>query len=116
MDYNPELLTKAIQYVLLSKRHKLGLTQLGLSRPTQLTRQFISQVESGKRQPSISTMSTLASACDTCLSEIFTEIDKHYLRYVELESSIVAAQQNKAADSRNGIPYIQNTSSIKPAK
>lgn len=113
MDYKPHILTKVIQYIFLSKRHRMGLTQLALSIKSQITRQFISQVESGKRSPSIFTMSTLASVGNTTLSEMFKEIDELYRTYEQLEAQPSLTLVNRAASQNKGNTYVEKTSHSK---
>jgi len=85
MIYNQCILTKVIQQIFLSKRYKTGMTQTTLAAKSKITRQFISQVESGKRNPSVFTISVLASACKSNLAELFQEVDQLYLKYEQEE-------------------------------
>lgn len=109
MDYDPQRLTKVIQYIFISKRHKLGLTQLGLSLQSQITRQFISQVEGGKRSPSIFTVSALASACNMTLYELFKEADQLYQQFEknEVEEPREPVTVNKVASENKAELYIR---------
>lgn len=81
MVYKEQVLRKVIQHIFLSRRHTKGLTQHGLSEISNITRQFISQVESGKRQPSVMTLCNLATATGMTISQLFEEIDKLYQKY-----------------------------------
>ena len=45
---------------------------------SNITRQFISQIEAGKRLPSISTLSALANTYDSTLTNFFKEVDRLY--------------------------------------
>lgn len=108
MDYKPTVLTKVIQYTFLSKRQLMGLTQLGLSLQSQITRQFISQVESGKRSPSIFTMCALASACNMTLTELFKEIDGLYQEYNKENYKITLPPIKQVAAMNNYDTYILN--------
>lgn len=83
MKYEEEILGKVIRYVFISRRHELGLTQETLSLIANTTRQFISQVEGGKRQPSIFSLSNFATAVNMTLSELFTEVDRLYLDFTD---------------------------------
>lgn len=78
MEYNDTTLQEAIRIVFLESRHKRGLTQNGLSILSNITRQFISQVEGGKRQPSILTLCALANAYKLSLTDFFKEVDRLY--------------------------------------
>lgn len=111
MIYDEKILTNVIRNTFLAKRHKLGLTQLGLSLESSITRQFISQVESGKRSPSIYTMSALAAASNQTLAELFKEIDALYLHEASLEAE--NSSSAKAASQNFGKSYIQNIEQTK---
>ncbi|MCF0225704.1 MAG: helix-turn-helix transcriptional regulator [Fibrobacter sp.] len=79
MDYKEHILHSVIRQVLLTNRHKKGLSQTALSMITNTTRQFISQIEVGKRQPSLTSLSNFAAAIDKTLTELFQEIDELYI-------------------------------------
>lgn len=81
MEYKEQVLRKVFQHIFLARRHDKGLTQNGLSEISNITRQFISQVESGKRQPSVMTLCNLATATGVSISQLFEEIDKLYMQY-----------------------------------
>ncbi len=81
MVYKENVLRQVIRHIFLSRRHRKGLTQTSLSEISNITRQFISQVESGKRQPSIITLSNLATAYGLSLSDLFKEIDILYQKF-----------------------------------
>ncbi|MCQ2106176.1 MAG: helix-turn-helix transcriptional regulator [Fibrobacter sp.] len=83
MRYKEEILGDVIRYVFISRRHELGLTQENLSLIANTTRQFISQVEGGKRQPSLFSLSHFATAVNMTLSELFQEIDRIYLDFTD---------------------------------
>lgn len=106
MEYKARILTKVIQQIFLSKRHRLGLTQLGLSMESNITRQFISQVEGGKRAPSIFTMSALASVSKQSLTDLFKEIDSLYERYQNIDSGNYSTADKAAAENESQI-YIK---------
>ena len=78
VEYKDHILTEAIRLVFVEYRRKCGLTQNRLSILTNLTRQFISQVEQGKKTPSVNSLSAIASAYNKSLSELFFEIDRFY--------------------------------------
>lgn len=79
MEYNEKILHDVIRQVFISRRHQQGLTQVELSLISKTTRQFVSQVESGKRVPSVSSLGSFTAAVDMSLSELFAEIDRLYL-------------------------------------
>lgn len=55
-------------------RKQRGLTQLTLSADTGLATSFISDLELGKRNPSIETLWKIAEALDVTLEELFKGI------------------------------------------
>lgn len=56
-------------------RSKNGLTQESLSARSGLTKSYISLLEAGKKIPAISTLSTIAVALGTTITEFFESID-----------------------------------------
>jgi len=78
MEYKDHILQEVIRQLFLSSRHSRGLTQAELSMASNITRQFISQVEGGKRQPSLNTLSALVNAYHLTLSDFFKEVDRLY--------------------------------------
>lgn len=112
MEYKDPILRKVVQYTLLSRRQKLGLTQNALSITTNITRQFISQVEAGKKQPSIQTLGLVANAFGLSLTELFQEIDNLYAEYennpLRAQALNIAAEHNKFATG-----YIQRQIHLK---
>ena len=108
MEYKDHILHEVIRQVFLLNRHKKGLTQTGLSTISNITRQFISQVEGGKKIPSINTLSTVANAYKLSLSEFFKEVDRLYPLiesgriYICSSEPFATEQQSKPTD------YISN--------
>jgi transcriptional regulator with XRE-family HTH domain len=108
MEYNNLTLQEAVRLVFLASRYKRGLTQNGLSIISNITRQFISQIEIGKRQPSIFTLCALANAYNVPLSEFFAEVDKLYPllaneNFQPTSDTLHASESNKIATA-----YIKN--------
>lgn len=112
MIYKQVILAKVIQQLFLAKRQKSGLTQLGLALKSKITRQFISQVESGKRAPSIFTISILASACKMTLAELFQEVDRLYNFYDSVEGDANDKPARIAASPRCCNAYIKNIKDV----
>ncbi|MCF0222368.1 MAG: helix-turn-helix transcriptional regulator [Fibrobacter sp.] len=83
MEYKENLLNDVIRHVFISRRHARGLTQSNLSLISNTTRQFISQVESGKRNPSLSSITSFATAVNISLTELFEEVDRLYALWEE---------------------------------
>lgn len=108
MEYKENVLQEVIRQVFLTSRQKKGLTQSELSCISNITRQFISQVEVGKRQPSISTLSSLANAFDISLAYFFQEVDRLY-PLIEHSFSLLNSRTSLAAESsQNQTSYIHN--------
>ena len=108
MEYKDHILQEVIRQVFLSSRRNRGLTQSGLSTISNITRQFISQVEGGKRLPSINTLSTIVNAYNRSLSEFFQEVDRLYPLFesgrffIHPPNTFVADKPNEPGD------YIRN--------
>ena len=108
MEYKNHILQEVIRQVFLLSRRNRGLTQNDLSIISNITRQFISQVEGGKRLPSINTLSTLANAYKQSLSDFFHEVDRLY-PLIESGQFIICSPRTFAAESRaKSTDYICN--------
>ena len=112
MEYNNRTIQEAVRLVFLASRHKRGLTQNRLSIISNITRQFISQVEGGKRQPSIFTLCALANAYNLSLTAFFEEVDRLYLllengNFVFARDILQAAEPSKIAND-----YLENAKKI----
>ena len=108
MEYNRQTLQEVIRLVFLESRHKRGLTQNDLSIISNITRQFISQVEGGKRQPSILTLCALANAYNLSLTEFFSEVDRIY-PLIETGNFVFSHNRPLAAESNKKMQdYIYN--------
>ncbi|WP_297701845.1 helix-turn-helix transcriptional regulator [uncultured Fibrobacter sp.] len=108
MEYKDHILHEALRRIFLDCRRRQGLTQNGLSCLSNITRQFISQVEGGKRQLSINSLSTLANVYHKSLSDIFKEVDRLYPlietgNFVINTDPVLAAENNKKA-----LAYLHN--------
>lgn len=82
MNYETVLLHEAIRLLLISIRQQRSHTQQSLSIESGISRQFISQMECGKRIPSIDTLSQLAIALQTNMSSLMGELDRIYQHLV----------------------------------
>lgn len=78
MAYNEKILNDVIRQVFISHRHQKGLTQFGLAQILKTTRQFISQVEVGKRLPSLYSVTCFTTALNISLADFFAEVDSLY--------------------------------------
>jgi transcriptional regulator with XRE-family HTH domain len=78
MLYETILLHEAIRLLLISFRQQRRHTQRSLSIESGISRQFISQLECGDKQPSIDTLSQLSMALKTNISTLMVELDRIY--------------------------------------
>jgi len=113
MNYETVLLHEAIRLLLISIRQQRSHTQQSLSIESGISRQFISQMECGKRIPSIDTLSQLAIALQTNMSSLMGELDRIYQhlvwqRYSRQGRNAPETHTRKAAESVNpSINYIR---------
>lgn len=68
-------LRAAFATALRKQRHAKGLSQEQLGFETGLSTVFISFLETGKRQPTLTTMALLARALDVNLVDLLNELD-----------------------------------------
>lgn len=61
---------------LRERRLALGLSQEALAHEAGITPSFLSQIENGKRNPTIVTVSMLAAALDMQVGDLFTAVQK----------------------------------------
>jgi len=80
MIYESLLLHEAIRLLLISIRLDRRHTQQSLSLESGISRQFISQMECGKRIPSIDTLFVLSHALRINISSFMAELDMVYQR------------------------------------
>ena len=108
VEYKDHILSEVIRQVFLQCRRQRGLTQIGLSLESNVTRQFISQFEVGKKLPSITTLGALAKVYNKSLSEVFKEVDRLY-PLVENTTPIFEISADIAAETRQRMTeYINN--------
>ena len=116
MEYNIATIQEAVRLAFLASRQRRRLTQKRLSIITNITRQFISQVESGKRQPSIFTLCALANAYNLSLTTFFMEVDRFY-RLLESQDFAFKHEILEVAESnKTAIIYIENAKRKRPEK
>ena len=104
MNYETLLLHEAIRLLLISVRQQRCHTQQSLSIESGISRQFISQMECGKRIPSIDTLFQLAKALRTSITSLMVELDIIYKRlswqhYSEKEEKALNRRSRCAAES-----------------
>jgi transcriptional regulator with XRE-family HTH domain len=118
MNYETLLLHEAIRLLLISIRQKRQHTQQSLSLESGISRQFISQMECGKRIPSIDTLSQLAIALRTNMTTLMTELDRIYQhlfwqRHPTQTSEATELPESNAAESDDpSLEYIRKAEGL----
>ena len=74
---NPKLID-ALAVEIKARRQELSLTQEDLAGRCDLDRPFISLIEVGKKQPTISVLYRLASALELSLAEFAGRVESRY--------------------------------------
>jgi transcriptional regulator with XRE-family HTH domain len=75
---NPELIN-ALAIEVKVRRTELGLSQEALAFEANLDRPYVSLIEVGRKQPSLSVLSSLARGLDLGLGEFMLRIEARYL-------------------------------------
>ena len=88
---NPSLI-HAFSAVLKARRTELGLTQEDLAGATELDRPFITMMEAGRKQPTLSVLWRLASGLQLSLAELSARID---VALVMIQSPAASASEAK---------------------
>jgi transcriptional regulator with XRE-family HTH domain len=118
MNYETLLFHEAIRLLIISVRQKQQHTQQSLSIESGISRQFISQLECGKRIPSIDTLCQLAIALKTSISCLSVELDRIYQqlfwqRHAQRNETSTVCSAENAAENRNfGLEYIRKTGGL----
>jgi transcriptional regulator with XRE-family HTH domain len=73
-----QALISALAVEIKVRRRELGLTQEDLAGRCELDRPYLSLLEVGKKQPTISVLLLLATGLDLSLAEFATRIEKRY--------------------------------------
>ena len=103
MNYEPILLHEAIRLLVISTRQKRRHTQQSLSVESGISRQYISQMECGKRIPSIDTLAQMALALRTSIGSLAVELDRIYFHLswqnrTEQDNSTLGSPPTQAAE------------------
>ena len=93
------LLIQAFSAVLKARRLELGLTQEDLAGETDLDRPFITVMESGAKQPSISVLWRLAGGLQITMSDLSQLIDERLARLQSL--AVQASSERKSPTGQN---------------
>lgn len=118
MNYETILLHEAIRLLLISIRQQRRHTQRSLSIESGISRQFISQLECGEKQPSIDTLSQLSMALKTNISSLMAELDRIYQhlfwqRHLKQGDDIDDIPAQSAAESTDpALEYIRKTGGL----
>lgn len=112
MYYETLLLHEAVRLLLITFRQSRRHTQQSLSLESGISRQFISQMECGKRVPSIDTLSQLSIALKTNMTTLMTELDRIYQHLVRQQRPKQATKatptvQNAAENNNPSLEYIR---------
>ena len=83
----------ALGRAVADRRHELGLTQEQLANDTDLHQRWISNVETGKRNPSYASLRRLATGLELSASELIARAE-------QIEADAGAANKPAAAASR----------------
>ncbi len=109
MQYEITLLHEAIRRLLIIGRHNKHYTQQQLSVASGFSRQFISQLECGKRLPSIETLCQLAKPLDTNITNLAIDLDRIYRSLLQKQAAQQKAESHSMAAEKvgKGLDYIQ---------
>ncbi|ACX73947.1 DNA-binding protein [Fibrobacter succinogenes subsp. succinogenes S85] len=100
MNYETLLLHEAIRLLIISIRQQRRHTQQSLSLESGISRQYISQMECGKRIPSLDTLSQLAIALKTSMGSLMSEMDRIY-QHLFWQSKTDQVDKNDDFSARN---------------
>jgi transcriptional regulator with XRE-family HTH domain len=76
---NPELM-EALAVEVKVRRSELALTQEDLAGRADIDRPYVSMIEVGRKQPTLSVLYKLAKGLDFTLAELADRVEKRYLR------------------------------------
>lgn len=75
MDRSNQILTAAFGQVLRDIRGQIGLTQEDLAERADASVRFVSLLENGKRQPSLSALAALSAGLGVTMSELVVAVE-----------------------------------------
>lgn len=78
MGRQNDSLIAAFAVTLLDERQKAGLTQEELAERADVSARFISFLETGRRQPSLSTLHALSKGLCMQMQDLVAEIERHH--------------------------------------
>jgi transcriptional regulator with XRE-family HTH domain len=83
----------ALGLAVKARREQLGITQETLANNTDLHQRWISNVETGKRNPSYASMRRLAAGLDLSASELIARAEQIDASGVQAPSAVTAAKR-----------------------
>ncbi len=78
MDRSNDRLVAAFAAVLRERRESAGLTQEDLAERADVSARFISFLENGRRQPSLSAIAALSDGVGASMSEFIGAVEERY--------------------------------------
>lgn len=79
MDRSNSTLVTAFAEILRARREAAGLTQEALAERADTSVRFISFLETGRRQPSLSAIAALSHGLGITMAELVAEVERRYL-------------------------------------
>lgn len=78
MERSNDRLVAAFAVVLREKRERAGLTQEDLAERADVSARFISFLENGRRQPTLSAIAALSAGIGASMVEVIGEVEARY--------------------------------------
>lgn len=78
MERTNDRLVAAFAAVLRERRERAGLTQEDLAERANVSARFVSFLENGRRQPSLSALDALSFGLGVSMTEVVAELEKRY--------------------------------------
>lgn len=78
MKRQNEHLVSAFAATLVRQRERAGLTQEDLAERADVSVRFVSFLETGRRQPSLSALQALSLGLGIRMQELIAEVERHY--------------------------------------
>ena len=91
MHRSNEHLVEAFAHVLREARQSAGLTQEDLAERAEVSVRFVSMLETGKRQPSLSALAALADGLGSPMSALVSAVERRLDIRNEAEGNVEAA-------------------------
>lgn len=80
MERSNDLLVTAFAEALVAERKRAGMTQEDLAERANVSVRFISFLETGKRQPSLSALAAVSTGLGITMTAMITSAERRYLR------------------------------------